>query len=621
MPHPSKCVLRIPLFAVAMLLVFGIAMRYSTFQAHSATDRYPVVSQSDWGSRKSASASGARSMLATSGRVQSRTGAATADSAAQQAHTIQVSPQLTVTLQPATTEMVNKLVPAARRQRSFIAGPAIIVTKTVGLGQNCSSSSQVVMATLARVVSCYVIVNTGSITLTKHTFSDDKIGLLASGYDYPLPPFAAANSGAFFTIPLTIAQTVRNILTWTATDENGNNSVTATAAAQVVIPTLALTTTVGTDPKTCGQQRVLSTVLNTTISVCYMVKNTSPITLQVHSLEDSTVGTLLDQEVNPLAPGEVRKISRTTIATQSITSLITWTGVTADGVATKAFDSITIQVPSIKLRATVSTAPNDCSTTKTVVADFETPITICYLITNTGGHILTRHVISDSFYRYPSFDYPLLPNESLGVTVTVAATRSLQAQGTWYANGSGGLEATASDNFTIIVPSTVDMYVFYDVDAQGLRNDMEPGIPNVQIFLTSPTNITYMATTDATGLARFRGLPEAGNFTTEVVTATLPANYTSTTELRGIQVKQGQLVTRHFGFASPPGTDTDEDTIPDRVEGSFDQDGDGIPNYRDTDADGDSWPDKIEGVDDVDGDGLPDYLDTDAVIFLPVISR
>ena len=59
-------------------------------------------------------------------------------------------------------------------------------------------------------------------------------------------------------------------------------------------------------------------------------------------------------------------------------------------------------------------------------------------------------------------------------------------------------------------------------------------------------------------------------------------------------------------------TDSDNDGIPDSVEGAEDPDGDGLPNYLDTDSDGDGIPDSVEGTGDSDGDGTPDYLDTDS---------
>jgi hypothetical protein len=62
-----------------------------------------------------------------------------------------------------------------------------------------------------------------------------------------------------------------------------------------------------------------------------------------------------------------------------------------------------------------------------------------------------------------------------------------------------------------------------------------------------------------------------------------------------------------------PGSDSDGDGINDEVEGcSTDTDGDGIPDYADTDSDNDKVPDRVEGQSDIDGDKIPAYKDTDS---------
>ena len=76
--------------------------------------------------------------------------------------------------------------------------------------------------------------------------------------------------------------------------------------------------------------------------------------------------------------------------------------------------------------------------------------------------------------------------------------------------------------------------------------------------------------------------------------------------------------------ACDPQADTDEDCIPDGVEGCDempprDTDGDGAPDYADTDADGDGIVDDIRGRRDLpghprdnDNDGTPDFQDPDS---------
>ena len=58
--------------------------------------------------------------------------------------------------------------------------------------------------------------------------------------------------------------------------------------------------------------------------------------------------------------------------------------------------------------------------------------------------------------------------------------------------------------------------------------------------------------------------------------------------------------------------DSDNDGIPDIIEGLDDADGDGIPNSLDTDSDNDGIPDVVESAGDLDGDGISNYLDWDS---------
>lgn len=79
---------------------------------------------------------------------------------------------------------------------------------------------------------------------------------------------------------------------------------------------------------------------------------------------------------------------------------------------------------------------------------------------------------------------------------------------------------------------------------------------------------------------------------------------------------------------NPDNDDTDEDGVPDYLDGDDDGDGiptleeitdgnefgqdvdeDNVPNYLDTDSDGDGSSDHDEGTGDNDGDGIPNYLD------------
>lgn len=57
--------------------------------------------------------------------------------------------------------------------------------------------------------------------------------------------------------------------------------------------------------------------------------------------------------------------------------------------------------------------------------------------------------------------------------------------------------------------------------------------------------------------------------------------------------------------------DSDDDGVPDMIEGMMDSDMDGTPDYRDPDDDGDLLPTISEGITDFDSDMTPNYLDPD----------
>lgn len=79
------------------------------------------------------------------------------------------------------------------------------------------------------------------------------------------------------------------------------------------------------------------------------------------------------------------------------------------------------------------------------------------------------------------------------------------------------------------------------------------------------------------------------------------------------------------GISNAQDTDADNDTLLDQLEGTGDVDGDGTPNFLDRDADGDGIPDQVEGTHDENGDGVFDFLvprnTAQQLIFLPVIQR
>jgi hypothetical protein len=97
----------------------------------------------------------------------------------------------------------------------------------------------------------------------------------------------------------------------------------------------------------------------------------------------------------------------------------------------------------------------------------------------------------------------------------------------------------------------------------------------------------------------------------------MPAISVISTESNSVVATVQNVTHGSFAMVIGPG-DSDEDGVPDALEGSRDTDGDGVRDSRDTDVDGDTVPDRIEAGNDpanpidTDADGTPDYEDTDS---------
>jgi hypothetical protein len=95
-------------------------------------------------------------------------------------------------------------------------------------------------------------------------------------------------------------------------------------------------------------------------------------------------------------------------------------------------------------------------------------------------------------------------------------------------------------------------------------------------------------------------------------------------QTRILTVNDADAVTVRVAGAT---ADSDNDTIPDNVEGARDVDSDNLPNFLDPDADNDGLSDAVEaGPDphrprDGNNNGIPDYLEPGRRLWLPLIYR
>jgi uncharacterized repeat protein (TIGR01451 family) len=87
---------------------------------------------------------------------------------------------------------------------------------------------------------------------------------------------------------------------------------------------IELDMTLSTDGS-CGTETSLVVDEGTPITYCYTVTNVAPVPLNLHNLDDSTLGTLLNNWPHPLAPNSSTSFTITVPAEQSAIHLATWT--------------------------------------------------------------------------------------------------------------------------------------------------------------------------------------------------------------------------------------------------------------------------------------------------------
>jgi len=109
--------------------------------------------------------------------------------------------------------------------------PAIVMTKTVGTDPGaCATTSNISVGYGSTVYYCYTVTNTGNVTLTGHTLTDDVLGtVLGPDFAYNLVPGASAYITASYVLTGT---SVTNTALWEASI---NSTVVATATASATV--------------------------------------------------------------------------------------------------------------------------------------------------------------------------------------------------------------------------------------------------------------------------------------------------------------------------------------------------------------------------------------------------
>lgn len=212
-------------------------------------------------------------------------------------------------------------------------GVSISLKKTVGTSHAfCATGTEIDVPAGSTVYYCYTVTNTGAINLNTHDLVDDQLGVILNDFVYNLVPGASA----FLTQSTTLTETTVNTATWTASNGGISASDSATATVNIVTPTISVKKTVGLDPGVCATETNITIPATTTVTYCYMVTNTGPLTLTHHTLEDSELGMLLNDFLFTLIPGASAYLTHTAIITETTTNVATWTASITEPVEAEA---------------------------------------------------------------------------------------------------------------------------------------------------------------------------------------------------------------------------------------------------------------------------------------------
>ncbi len=340
---------------------------------------------------------------------------------------------------------------------------SISLTKTVGVEPGvCAATDAIEVEMGSEVTYCYTATNTGPIPLALHDLEDSAFGALRDGLAFELAP--GASTSVMHTATLTT--TTVNTATWTAYNAGPSTIATASATATVTVPaapSITLTKTVGRDPAACAAGSTLAIDPDEAVTYCYRVTNTGNVSLALHDLEDSALGSLLDGRALDLAPGASATITETATITQTTVNTATWTAYNAgptDVVTATATASVTTErTPAILLSKTVGLVAGECAATTELTLDAPGEVTYCYRVTNTGNVTLNWHDLTDSALGSlrDGLALALAPGDSTTILETTEIAQTTTNTATWTAYNAGPVDAvsaTAEATVTVLPPPT-----------------------------------------------------------------------------------------------------------------------------------------------------------------------
>ncbi len=332
-----------------------------------------------------------------------------------------------------------------------IFNPTILLSKTVNLTPGiCQGTNNIQVVPGTLVNYCYKLTNTGQVTVTTHTLTDNKLGLLFLNKPITVGP---AQTFTYSTTEV-ITQSVTNIGTWSAGDgfghlagDNDNASVT------VLLPSILLTKTVSAVPGICAPTQVITVTAGSDVTYCYTIQNTSQVTVTSHTLVDSDLGPLFTDMPEVVAPGATYVFSTTIAINVTTTNIATWTAEEPFGHSAQGVDSATVNVtnPGMLLNKTVGTNLATCPATSAISVIPGTTVNYCFKLQNTGTTTFTSQTLIDDQLGILVDNEAILipPGDTYVISQTALITQPVTNIATWIATDVFSNEVQTQDSATV----------------------------------------------------------------------------------------------------------------------------------------------------------------------------
>jgi uncharacterized repeat protein (TIGR01451 family) len=358
--------------------------------------------------------------------------------------------------------------------------PGLVVQKTVSTDGTCPGSELVQVLSGTNVTTCYAVTNNGATTLNGVVVADNgatiSVGNLAPGQ-------SASVSGS---VVATADSNTAAVATGTVAGTGSSfSSAPDGAAIDVVSLSLAISKTVSADGN-CPGSELVTVLPGTMVTTCYAVTNNSDVAVSNVAISDNGATIY----VGDLAPGASTAAASDVAVFADSNTPATAAGSALGTTVTSPEDAAAVDVihPALTVAKTVSTS-GGCPGVESVTVIAGTPVTYCYVVTNSGDTAISGVTVSDNGATIAVGD--LAPGQSgaaaAGFQATAPADTFAVADGTTVATGTP-VESNQDDAAVLIVNPSLSIQKTVSTDGTC------PGSELVQVLAGASVTYCYAVT-------------------------------------------------------------------------------------------------------------------------------